>query len=63
MRPCRMGMRVTTGPRERVRVAEELDRFFLSFSGLALREEQSWCLVVPQRRQTAAAILWSWAWA
>ena len=60
--PCLMGIRVTTGPRERWRVEEDVERFFLSFSGLALREEQSWCLEDPQRRQAGAAILWSWAW-
>lgn len=60
--PCRMGIRVTTGPRERVRVEDEVERFFLSLSGLALREEQSWCLEVPQRGQRGAAMRWSWAW-
>lgn len=59
--PCLMGMRVTTWPAERWR-EDELERFFFSLSGLALREEQSWCLVAPQRGQAEAASLWSWSW-
>jgi hypothetical protein len=40
-----MGMRVTTGPEDRWR--EDECFLFSDFSGLVLRLEQSWCLVVP----------------